>query len=128
MVDVRGAGRSFCKNFPHFQSREDCSNLSQEADDHKDGIHDKEAAVFQTGNGNSEESNDEDVEAQDDDVGRGHEEDGWPEAEFFDLKSIWMNKSLVDCSKKLDKYYGKIVSTRSICLHQYLKKGLSYLL
>jgi len=68
--------------------------LGQETDDHKDGVHDKEAAVLQTGNGDSEESDNEDVEAQDDDVGRCHEEDGRPEVELFDLN---LNDPILCC-------------------------------
>ena len=67
------AGSGLSQNLSQLKGRENCSDLSEEANDHEDGVGHQKAAVLQSGNGDADEADNEDVEAEDDDVGRGDE-------------------------------------------------------
>lgn len=74
IVDVGVASSSLGQDLSQLKGGENGSDLSKEADDHEDGVGHQKASVLQSGNGDADEANDEDVEAKDDDVGGGDKE------------------------------------------------------
>ena len=67
-------GSGLSQNLSQLKSGENGSDLSEEADDHENGVGHQQASVLQSGNGDADESDDENVEAEDDDVGGCDEE------------------------------------------------------
>ncbi len=80
------AGSSLSQNLSQLKSRKNGSDLSEEADDHQNSIGHQKASVFKSGNGDSDEADNKNVEAEDDDVGRCDKEHFRPEVEFFNLQ------------------------------------------